>query len=188
MPGSSLEYVCLATHDLAPDFPACYRWLDGTVITDAQAADVRALRAHYVRQVAQRIRAGQGREPQRKALRLLRTYLSPSQQAQLDRDGAFLATTASGATYRLDARRGRTERVTRHGKRWFVLVRFCLHDDRAQPDAVMPPADMALAHLLLLHSGEDEFLGVANATVARDQLWNPAYLRNLRQARLERQP
>jgi hypothetical protein len=101
----------------------------------------------------------------------------------LARRGHFLATCPSGHTYRLTPRRGLAERVTFHGRRWFVSVAYCLHDDG--PDR-MPPADVTLAHLLLLLSDETGFLLLANASDRRDQLWNGPYRRRLRAARIAR--
>lgn len=187
MAGTDWEYLSYACGEpLPPDFPAGLRWLDGMPITTREADDIRALIAYRGNQLQRRWWKARRRNAQRRALCLLRRYLSPSQAESLRRRGEFLATMPSGATYRLDASRGRTERVVRHGRRWFVRVRFCLHETDDTPDDAMPPADMSLAHLLLLHADEGEFLRLANATPASDMLWNGDWLRRLRAARLER--
>jgi len=160
-----------------------FRWADGTELTRQEFLDVIALRNYYHRSKSK----GEYRLSQRRALNLLKGYLTADQRAQLRRDGEFRCRTVNGAVYRIDARRGKTERVTHHGSRWFAATRFCLHDDQDVPRKAMPPADLALTHLLLLMSDEEEFLRLANATEARDQLWNGAYLRRLRQARRERE-
>jgi hypothetical protein len=173
------------------DFPAGIQWADGTEITDAEALDIRLLRNYAVDLVERRERRMKRHRHQTKALRLLRRYLSPDQIAQLSRAGYFLTTTPGGATYRLYPRFGLAEQVTRHGKRWYVLVRFCIHEpdlDRSLlDDKTMPPADLTLTHLLLLQSDEQEFRRIANATMTGDMLWNGNWLRRLRQARMERE-
>ena len=76
--------------------------------------------------------------------------------------------------------------MTRHGRRWFVRRHFCLHEQSLLV-LPMPPADLALTHLLWLLADEQEFLRLANATDRRDMLWNGQWRRRLRAAQLERQ-
>ena len=47
-----------------------------------------------------------------------------------------------------------------------------------------PPADVTIAHLLLLWSDEAEFLRLANATRNRSDLWNGEYMRRMRNRRV----
>jgi hypothetical protein len=193
MPGSDEEYVRFAVLlDLPPDFPLGQTWLDGSPITEEEAATIQALWIYRRQQLGRQRRAARRRPAQRQALRLLRRYLSPAQLAGLRRNGEFLVTLKSGTAYRIDARRGRTEEVTRHGRRFYVRRRFCLHEHVSQTGDTtfvlpMPPADLALTHLLWLLADEQEFLNAANATDVRDMLWNGQWQRRLRAARLERE-
>lgn len=120
------------------------------------------------------------KEAQKRAMGLLKEYLTPQQRAQV-RNG-FILILPSGGTYRLCPRCGITEQVTRHGKRWFVKTRFCLHEQSLIHEP-MPPADLVLTHFLMLHADEDEFLRLANHSDARDMLWNGDYVRRLHAAR-----
>ncbi len=179
MPGTTDEILALVTLE---DTPPAFLWADGTAPTAAELADVAALRG-YRRTLLWRRRSG----PQRVAMRLLRSLLSADQRASLRRSKSFLVIASSGRAYRLWPALGSTELVTRHGTRWYVLLRYCLHDDRSDPGLAMPPADLSVAHLLLLLADEDGFRAEANARHARDQLWNPDYLRRVRRP-LERMP
>lgn len=185
MPGTNEEFVELVIRGLPVDFPEGIRWADGTAITSDEALDVRSLADYRRDQIAGRRKADGQRKAQRKALRLLRSFLDDQQRAMLQRSGHFIAVSPNGSTYRVDASRGRTERVSRHGKRWFVTHRFCVHDDQESDDA-MPPADLALTHLLMIQADEESFLGTANATDAGDMLWNGNWLCRLREARAQR--
>lgn len=186
MPGTPREFVALVDAFLTTDRPWAvildeWRWEDGTPVSMAEWDDLRALVAYTLRMRRRRAH----REPQRKAMRLLRRLLSPAQRAQLRRLRYFYATAASGATYRLDPRRGHAERVERHGPRgrWYVKRAYCLHDD--QDADAMPPADVTAAHLLLLMADEAAFLAEANESRRDDQLWNGEYLRRMRRRHLE---
>lgn len=176
MPGTPDELVALAItwseDSLIP--PPGHRWADGTDISDAEWRDVLALRA-YIRRLRERERH---KPAQRKARRLLRSLLTPRQRAELRRLRYFYATTPGGATYRLDPRRGYAERVERHDRKWFVKRAYCLHDQC--DEGKMPPADVTVAHLLLLLADEPAFLATANETRRDDQLWNGEYLRRMR--------
>jgi len=187
MPGSDEEYLRHARNpDLWADFPRGYTWADGSRITAAEAAQVCDLWAYHRELQQRRARQRESYGAQRKAMRLLARHLSPEQKDRLRRKGEFYVTPASGNTYRIDARLGRTEEVTRHGKRWFVRRRFCLHEPGLLRLA-MPPADLALTHLLLLLADEREFLTTANASDARRSFWNGDWLRQLRAARIARE-
>jgi hypothetical protein len=185
MPGKPEEFVALVNALLAGtgSLPAVddFRWADGSAIADAEWRDVLALQAYAVRQRSLRLRS----PSQRRAMRLLRGLLPADRRAELSRLRYFHVTTPAGATYRLDPRRGHAERVERHGRRWFVKRWYCLHD--ADDNGKLPPADVTIAHLLLLLADEPSFLGTANESRRDDQLWNGAYLRRIRAARAERE-
>lgn len=59
--------------------------------------------------------------------------------------------------------KGITRRVVRRKTKTFAVIRYCYHD----PDAHLPPADVALAHFLWLHADEGAFLHSANAYPTR---------------------
>lgn len=186
MPGTNAEYFQFACDEsLSSDFATGRTWVDGSEITAEEAADIRALWVYRQEQIERQVSKKKRRKAQSKALRVLRRYLSTGQLAGLRRKGEFYLTLPSGNTYRLDARRGRTEDVARHGKRYFVRRRFCLHEHSLLV-LPMPPADLALTHFLLLLADEQEFLSLANATNANDMLWHGPWLRRLREARLQR--
>lgn len=73
--------------------------------------------------------------------------------------------------------------VERHGSREFAVgPTFCLHD----PEQVLPPADVSLAHLLMLRTDEPGFVSAANQYESRSMLWNSDWLR--RRAHFRRDP
>ena len=125
--------------------------------------------------------------PQRKAMSLLRSFLTETQRRNLRSSKCFLAQGSNGGIYRLTPRMGTTQRVEKHRNRWYVTFSFCLHDDAAAAadGKRVPPADLSLQHLLLLSADEDAFLTKANIT-ARDLMWNGDWHRRLRAARQER--
>jgi hypothetical protein len=123
---------------------------------------------------------------QRRAHRLLRTLLTETQQRDLTRRREFFVTGSAGGIYRLLPRRGRTERVEKHGTRWYTKASYCLHDlDTVPLEEQMPPADVTIGHLLLLSCDEPAFLATANAKPS-DLLWNGAYLKRLAASRKQR--
>lgn len=120
---------------------------------------------------------------QRRAMRLLRSWLTLAQAQQL-RAGAFRVRGSAGGWYRLWPGVGHAERVERHGRYWYTCGGYCLHEE----GHVLPPADRTLAHLLLLRTDEPAFIAEANLTkrgVWGDQLWNGAYRRRLATRRLD---
>lgn len=121
-------------------------------------------------------RARQRKGPQRRALRLFRSWLRPDELAELRRSRSVTMTGAAGGRYRILPNTGTTQRVERHGSRWYVRASYCLH-----PDEWIPPADVALAHYLCLRTDEASFLALANEH--QHQLWDGAYLRRLNAAR-----
>jgi hypothetical protein len=117
---------------------------------------------------------------QRKAMRLLRSWLPAAARDQLRRSRyQFYLTGASGTVYRLYPRTGKTERVVRHGTRYFLAASFCYHD----PDEQLPPADITLAHALLILTDEGRFLREANEHPHQTTMWDPAWRRTVAQAR-----
>jgi hypothetical protein len=157
--------------------PGEWVWDDGTTITAQEATDVTALAAYLTRQSTREARNARG---QRRGMKLLRRLLSAEQRRQLRNSKDFLVVGSLGGVYRLRPANGRTERVERHGTRWFVRESYCFHDDRIVPEEALPDADLTIAHLLLLVADEGEFLARANASTRRDQLWNGEYLRRMR--------
>jgi hypothetical protein len=153
-------------------------WADGTVMTRAEWREILALTAY----VGQCRRKPPG---QRKAMRLLRSLLNPEKQRSLKRNRCFYVTSKSGATFRFWPKTGWSERVERHGSRYYVVSRFCLHDPEGLDK--IPPADVIIAHLLLISVDEGRFIEMANEHEISRQLWNGEYLRRVREARIERE-
>lgn len=174
MPGANQEYLDYATSGGVMPL----RWADGTWVTPRDRDDLAAIRSYHRGQVARRDTG-----PQHRAMRLLRSLLSPEQRKQLGAWKGFYVTAPSGHQYRLWPHTGNAERVTTHGQRRYKALQFCLHDDPDEEGKRVPPADLSLAHMLWLTADEAGFLAAANVTDARDQLWNRAYLRRLREGR-----
>lgn len=118
---------------------------------------------------------------QRKAQRLLRTWLTPEQRESLKRKQQFIVVGSLGGRYRLMPRMGRTARIERHGTRDFETATYCLHDDASE----LPAADLALAHYLMIMTDEADFLAQANEH-KNSMLWNSEWLRRLAAGRRER--
>jgi len=116
---------------------------------------------------------------QRKALRLFRSWLTENQRQQLRTRQDVMVRGSAGGMYRINPYCGATERVERHGKRWFARTRFCYHD----PAGELPKADVALGHLLLIRADEPEFILRANEHVSSGEMWSSAYRRRLAVAR-----
>jgi hypothetical protein len=147
--------------------------VDWSPYSDREREDVLALGLYILRQ---RVRA----EPQRRALRLFRSWLSACERAELRVRRHVTVTGSLGGRYRIMPATGVTLRIERHGQRWFGRSSFCLH-----PDEWVPPADVALGHYLCLRTDEAAFLRSANEH--RSDLWDGAYIRRLRAARDRRQ-
>lgn len=150
-------------------------WSDGSLVNENDRRDLENI-VSYLRD-CRTIRSAETRRAQRRAMRLLRSLLTPVQRATLRTRKEFLVVCPSGNVYRLYPRTGVVWRVDRHGKNWFVRTAYCIHEDK---ELGIPPADRTVAHLLLLLTDEDEFLQTANARDARDQMWNGEYLRKIR--------
>jgi hypothetical protein len=174
MPGTDQEYLDYAVSDGVMPL----RWLDRTWVTPRDRLDLTAIRDYHRAWTVK-----QNKGPQHRALKFLRSLLSPEQRKQLRAWKGFYVTAPSGRQYRLWPQTGNVERVTTHGKRRYKAFRFCLHDDPGPDGKRVPPADLSIAHMLWLTVDEAGFLEKANATDTRDQLWNRAYLRRLREAR-----
>lgn len=183
MPATSQEMVrlirLLLDQVVAPDCVQDVVWEDGTKITDTEFRDVFALATYEMRLRRQRRPVAQ-----RRAMRLLRRHLSARQRQDLRAMRYFYVQAVSGKVYRILPRAGVTEEVRRHRTRFFTIASFCLHDE--EDGEQMPPADVALGHLLLLSCDEAAFLATANRREHRCDMWNGEYLRRMRAARLER--
>lgn len=150
-----------------------------TLEVASEDAEVLALLVEYARRRQHR----NNRDPlaQKRAMTLFRSFLNAEQQSQLRRRGFIYTQVPSGNVYRICPRVALTMRAERHGKRIYGVTSYCYHDAGHE----LPPADLALAHLLLLLADEDEFLRAANATDRRMQ-WDGAWRRKLNQARRAR--
>jgi hypothetical protein len=113
---------------------------------------------------------------------LLRSFLSEKQRREFSQNRQIVVIGSLGGRYRLYPHTGACKGLERHGKRWFAVRRFCLHD----PEGLLPPADVSLAQMLLLLQDEAAFLAKANVTEQRSTLWNGDWLRRLNAARCER--
>lgn len=154
------------------DFSIAVDMMDWSDWTEQQRQDCHAVACYIIRGRARH-------EPQKRALKLLRSWLTPEQRAELRSHRQITVIGTAGGRYRIYPQTGTTVRVERHGSRWFGKASFCLH-----PDHWIPPADIALAHLLNLRTDEPGFLARANEH--RTHLWDGAYLRRLNAARRER--
>jgi hypothetical protein len=159
----------IATHEVAYDL---YDWSGWTDEEQNRAI----LLACY------EVRFGRKRD-NRKAMRLLKTWLTEEQRSDLRRLGWFYVTGSAGGRYRLRPHCAHVEKVEKHGKHWFGKVRYCFHD----VEEILPPADVTLAHMLHLVTDEDDFLARANPTLQCQEIWNPEWRRRLRQAREARE-
>lgn len=98
-------------------------------------------------------------EGQKKAIPLLRSFLTPQQLREMRGSrGSFYMRGSAGGEYRICVHGGFAERVEWHGKRRYTSSRFCYHD----PAGELPPADIALAQMFLLAVDEPGFLEAAN--------------------------
>ena len=185
MPATAEEitaYVRLLADGAAmPDSLAT--WADGTQPTNEERQEILAVLRYELRLRLDRARQAETRPARRRAMALLRRFLSPAQSASLDRSGHFTVTTPRGRFFRLSPRHARIEEVQRHGTRCYAVRSFCLHPD---PLRALPAPDVTLAQVLLLLADEGAFLREANATERSGQLWNGAYLRRIAAGRRSR--
>lgn len=90
----------------------------------------------------------------RRAFELLIRYLTPEQQADYAREGAFRVTAPSRQCYRIrKGTYGNVDILDANGK---VQQRLCIH-----PTGELPDEDTMLAQLLMIRFAEDEFLSIA---------------------------
>lgn len=123
------------------------------------------------------------RRGQRRACALLRSLLSPAQQAEWRRSHkTFTVTGSAGGRYRLCPTTGGAWRLARHGRYDIGVASFCLHD----PERQVPPADETIGHLLWLLADEPAFCARANMTVRPHAGWDGAWLRACAAARRAR--
>lgn len=142
---------------------------DFTPEVDALTTDEKRRVLVYVAYEAQRRRRP---ENQKRAKKLLLSWLTDDQRDELRRREFFTVTGSEGGVYRLRPRNGHVERVEKHGKHWFAIARYCYHDALDE----CPPADNTLAHLMILSTDEGRFLREANVTHNRPQCWDSEYM------------
>lgn len=143
--------------------------MDWSGVSAQEQRDLVALACHII---LDRRRGG----PQRRAMGLFRSWLTPSERIELRSRRHVTVTGTAGGRYRIIPATGTTQRIELHRSRWFLKASFCLH-----PDQWIPPADVALAHYLSIRTDEPAFLAAANRH--EHQLWDGAYLRRLNAAR-----
>lgn len=165
---------------MAPDALVDLRWQDGSRITEPEMAQVMGLALYEAR-----VRAARRNPAQRRALRLLRSLLSPEQRRQLRTRGSFRAVGSQGGVYRLSPGTGQVEGLELRGRHFFCFRTFCLHEPAGAE--ALPAADRSIAHLLLLSTDEAGFTQTANITERPPGCWNGEWRRQLREARSRRQ-
>lgn len=168
----------LAVADNPDEKPGPFPWHEG--MTEDERREVHALARYELDSRLYEERRRAAIKPQRRACRLLRSFLNPEQREQLRRNRYFTVVGSAGGIYRLIPETGSCARIEKHGTRWYAVMRYCFHD----PDRVMPPADVTLGQMLHLLHDEPGFLAAANANEVLDQFWNGEYLRRIRRRRL----
>lgn len=173
---ASLEEICalarrIAAHEVAWD---THDWRG---YSDEDQRQVLSLACY-----ALSCRKTRYRPNQRKAMRLLKSWLTPVQVRQLRRSQRFMARGSDGGMYRLFPTVGLIEKIERHGQRWFAKWSYCFHDDGRE----LPPADLSLAHFCHVTTDEPDFLARANATRRGEDMWSTEYRRRLRDAAARR--
>jgi hypothetical protein len=159
----------IANFEIAPDLSPAFQALG--------AQD----RRHVLGLACYEIERRLERPPQRKATRLLASWLTQAQRRQFGRRGYVHVRGSAGGRYRIHPYGG-ADKIERHGKRWFARADYCLHDEARE----LPQADVALAHYLWIVTDEPTFLRMANEH-KREMLWNGAWLRRLNAARRQRE-
>lgn len=115
----------------------------------------------------------------RRAMALLRSFLTPEQRDSLRKRRHFVVRGSLGNFYRLMPQTGMVWRVDRFGSRWRYFASYCLHD-YAEDDptfqgsglpnegtrSLLPAPDRTLAHMLMLMSDEREFRRLANESIS----------------------
>jgi len=176
-----LEHVtrAVATDVLAPDCIPDIIWLDGTAITAREQCEIVLAVIYDFPRRRRRVK-----HAQRKAMRLLRSYLSADQRRQLRQRGEFMVHASHGGVYRICPSTGNVWGVELHGRHYFGVRTYCYHD----PENELPDADLSVAHLMLLSCDEPAFLAAANVRERPPQCWDGEWLRTLAAARRDRRP
>jgi len=172
----------IAGDEVAPDAVHDVVWSDGSRITLREGDRVIHIAIYLVRFLAQEERKRKRSPAQRRATRLLRSYLSADQRRQLGAAGEFIVIGSAGGAYRLSARRGDVYEVEKHGTRFFQVRYWCFHDLEEQ----MPPADETIGQLFHILTDEPAFREEANSQEMRRLLWDGQWLRQLNAARRTR--
>lgn len=98
---------------------------------------------------------------QPRALKLLRSFLTPKQRRQLRSSIVFDVVGSAGGLYRLAPLGSYIARLVERNGRRYAVLRYCFHD----PETVLPPADVMIGTMLHLMTDEAGFLAEANASV-----------------------
>ena len=186
MPGTLEERLDIIhrmlDHEIMPDDLSDHVWADGTQCGIDDFRDLVNLVLYERERLAKPKRAA----AQRRAMGLLRSFLNAEQLRTLRNDRQFYVVGSLGGIYRIWPRVGLTRQVERHGKRLWQKTAFCLHD-RGEQTERMPPADLALTHMLWLLEDEANFLATANHTQERQMQWDGEWRRRLNRARRKRE-
>jgi hypothetical protein len=177
MPATSEELIRIVhvfcDQTIMPDDITDIVWLDGDKVSHAELREILVLSRYEMY-----YRSTRKQPAQRKAVKLLRSLLSAEQRKSIRNNGYFHIQVRSGNYYRIHPNMYPTKRVEKHGKRMFALGSYCLHPDL---DLHIPHGDVAVSHMLMLKTDEEEFLKLANYRLYDRQLWNRDYLRSLRE-------
>lgn len=129
-------------------------YAEDLALTDAECNEVRAWAIYEMRWRAARL-------GQKRALPLLRSYLTREQRRDLRRTRLFTITGSAGGVYRLCPHTGKVEGShLRLGKRTYCTKVYCYHD----PEAILPAADVTMGQMLLILTDEPAFLAEANVS------------------------
>lgn len=160
-------------------------WIILWHVADGERCDIQEAPIHLSRLMTDyRARLARYHQANRRAMRLLRSLLSPEQRLELRRHRrSFTVIGSRGGRYRLWPYAGTTERIAQHGKYAISEVQFCLHEEGERD---LPPADLTIAHLLMLRADEERFLIDANHHPREHMGWNGDWHRRLRAARIAR--
>lgn len=182
MPGTTAEmvqWVCdaLDGNCMPDDEPV---WADGTSPSDLERSNFLALLRYEAQRRADRQKVSRSMPARRRAFRLLRRFLTPFQREMLNRQRCFMVEAPSGRYYRFIPCTHAVQEIEKHGSRWYVRRRFCIHPE---PDE-LPAPDVTLVQLLMLAEDEENFRRTANITEA--QIWDRSHLRRVRERRQAR--
>jgi len=151
------EEMSALGHRIADEAIGVDEALDPAFVRASDRATIMALAEYelFSRRARRTLRSG----PYRRAMRLLRGFLTEEQRRSLRNSGGFVVEGSAGGFYRLAPRfnGGRVESVERRGSRYYMMQWFCIH-----PNERVPAPDQTLGHLLLLREDETAFLVTAN--------------------------